>query len=63
VAIFEMLQMTRELGAIVSEKPNEIEIIKEAKRQKMLTLRQDGILKALKGLLSIEAVLRETEEM
>ncbi len=63
IAIFEMLQMTRELGRIVSEKSSENEIIEEAKRQKMVTLRQDGIAKSLKGLISFEAVMRETKEL
>lgn len=63
VAIFEMLQMTRELSKIVSSRPSENDIIEEAKRQHMFTLRQDGIAKALKGLISIEAVMRETREL
>ena len=29
----------------------------------MITLRQDGILKALEGLVNMEDVLRETEEL
>jgi len=29
----------------------------------MISLRQDGVLKALKGLISIEEVLRETMEI
>jgi type II secretory ATPase GspE/PulE/Tfp pilus assembly ATPase PilB-like protein len=28
----------------------------------MITLRQDGIIKALKGVVSIEEIIRETEE-
>ena len=62
VALFEILQMTKELEEIVVSRKSEGEIIKEAKRQKMTTLRQDGIIKALKGQVSIEMVLRETEE-
>ncbi|BCX15790.1 MAG: hypothetical protein KatS3mg098_019 [Candidatus Parcubacteria bacterium] len=62
VALFEILQMTKELEEIVVSRKSESEIVKEAKRQKMITLRQDGVIKALKGLVSLEAVLRETEE-
>jgi len=41
---------------------SEGKIIDEAKRQGMITLRQDGILKALEGLVGIEEVLRESTE-
>lgn len=63
VAIFEMFSMTSELAAIIATSPSEVKIIEEAKRQGMITMRQDGILKALEGLISIEEVLRETAEM
>ena len=53
--------MTRELEKVISEHINESGLVQEAQRQQMLTLRQDGILKALRGLVSIETVLRETE--
>ena len=52
--------MTDELQEIINIGPTELKIKAEAKRQGMITLRQDGITKALKGLISIEEVLRET---
>lgn len=63
VALFEALEMTPELEEIVNSVPTEQKILAEAKRQKMMTLRQDGILKALDGQISIEEVLRETMEV
>jgi type IV pilus assembly protein PilB len=63
IAIFEVLEMTRQLEEIINASPVESKILEEAKRQGMITLRQDGIIKALKGLLSMEEVLRETVEM
>ena len=62
VAIFEIFNMTRELGDIISAGFTENELWKEADRQGMVTLRQDGILKALDGKVFIEEILRETEE-
>ncbi|MBI2035138.1 MAG: type II/IV secretion system protein [Candidatus Liptonbacteria bacterium] len=62
IAIFEVFQMTRSLADIISHELNEGKIFDEARRQGMLTLRQDGILKALTGLVSIDDVLRETTE-
>ncbi|MEK7634382.1 MAG: GspE/PulE family protein [Patescibacteria group bacterium] len=63
VALFEILEMTPQLKEIASKEPTEPKILEEALRQGMVNLRQDGILKALNGLVSIEEVLRETTEM
>lgn len=60
VGLFEVLAMSRELEEIVNSGPTESKIYDEAKRQGMTTLRQDGVLKALNGIVSIEEVLRET---
>ncbi len=62
IGIFEVLSMTKELAGIVDVKINEKSIAEEAVRQGMITLRQDGILKALEGYVLIEEVLRETVE-
>lgn len=62
IGVFEVLSMTPELEEVISSKMIESEIIKEAKRQEMITMRQDGIIKVLNGLTTIEEVLRATEE-
>jgi type II secretory ATPase GspE/PulE/Tfp pilus assembly ATPase PilB-like protein len=62
MAIFEVFQMTTELEELVNTGFSMQQITAEAKRQGMVTMRQDGILKALAGLVSIEDVLRETAE-
>jgi len=62
VAMFEIVKMTKELEVVINQKGTESDILKEAKRQKTISLRQDGIAKALKGLVSLEVVIRETEE-
>lgn len=62
IGIFEVLAMTEELGKIVLEHPSEAEIAKEAARQGMTTMRQDGIIKVLDGITTIEEVLRVTED-
>jgi type IV pilus assembly protein PilB len=63
IALFEILVMTPELEEIVNTNPTEHKILEEARRQGMISLRQDGILKAIQGLVSIEEVLKETMEM
>lgn len=60
IAIFEVLRMTGAFEKIINEGLNENKIAEEAVRQGMVVLRQDGILKALDGLITIEEVLRET---
>ncbi len=61
IGIFEVLKMTPELQEVILRDPAETNILKEAKRQGMVTMRQDGILKVLDGITTIEEVLRETE--
>ena len=63
MAIFEVLRMTPELENIISSGMTEQKILEESRRQGMVTMRQDGILKAFDGLVSMEEVLRETEEI
>jgi len=60
LALFEIFKMTRELGDLISKGFSEGQLWDEARRQEMVSLRQDGILKALAGEVLIEEVLRET---
>ncbi len=62
VSLFEILSMTDELARISLKEPSDTEIGKEAKRQGMMTMKQDGILKVLAGITTIEEVLRVAEE-
>lgn len=62
-AIFEVLEMTKELEDIINTGPTIQRVLKESKSQGMITLRQDGIVKALDGKVLVEDVLRETEEV
>jgi type IV pilus assembly protein PilB len=63
IALFEVFRMTPELSEIIASGWSERKLVEEAKRQGMVTLRQDGILKALQGEVLIEEVLRETAEI
>jgi len=62
IGVFEVLTMTPSLSSTILKEPSEAMIEKEAEAQKMITMRQDGILKVLKGVTTIEEVLRVTEE-
>jgi type II secretory ATPase GspE/PulE/Tfp pilus assembly ATPase PilB-like protein len=52
--VFEVLSMTPELENIILTEPSEAAIVKEAERQGMITMKQDGILKVLKGHVGLE---------
>jgi len=62
IAIFEILSMTKQLEEIVVKSFTENNILGEAERQGMITMKQDGILKALNGTVSIDEILRATED-
>jgi len=65
IAIFESLAMTPQLEKIIVDGAAEGRIREEAERQGMLTMRQDGLLKVLKGLISFEELVSviETEQI
>ena len=61
IGIFETLNMTTELSELVLKSFSEADILKEAKRQGQITMRQDGVLKILDGKTTLEEVLRVTK--
>jgi type IV pilus assembly protein PilB len=60
--VFELLNMTPSLAELVLKEPSEAKISEEAFHQGMTNIRQDGILKVLEGITTIEEVERVTEE-
>ena len=62
IAIYEVIGLDDELLAIITERGGAAdEIEARAKAKGMITMRQDGLLKALLGLTTLEEVLRLTE--
>jgi len=55
--IFEVFEMTPELEKIILESPNESKIQAEMRRQGMITMRQDGMRKVLKGIVGVSELL------
>jgi type IV pilus assembly protein PilB len=62
IGLFEVFSMTDEMAKLVVKSPIENLILKEAQKQGMLTMEQEGIVKVLSGETSIEEVARVTEE-
>ncbi|MEI8103562.1 MAG: GspE/PulE family protein [Candidatus Moraniibacteriota bacterium] len=62
VAVIEVLEVTPVIQEIIIDhRGNEAKIVEEAASQHMLSMRQDGILKALKGLTTLVEVEGVTE--
>ena len=62
IGIFEALTMASSLENIIINNPTETNIQKEAVNQGMISMRQDGIIKVLQGITTLEEVLRTTDE-
>jgi type IV pilus assembly protein PilB len=62
IALYEIFRMTRELSDIISKGFTESLLWDEARRQGIVTLRQDGLIKVLEGKIGIEEVLKETAQ-
>ncbi len=58
VAMFEYLEMTEDMQAVVSQKPDPASIRAQVRREKMLTLQKDGIRLVADGTTSLEELQR-----
>lgn len=58
MGIFEIMEMTRELGLLVINNAPDTDMMDQAKKDGMITLKQDGYIKAIKGMISMEEVHR-----
>lgn len=61
IGIFEVMPITDEIAKLIVEKSAASEMEKLARKQGMVTMKQDGYLKALEGITTIEEVLRVAE--
>lgn len=61
IGIFEVLEMTDEIGHLTLESKPESIIADQAIKQGMLTLVQDGYLRVVEGVTSLEEVMREAK--
>lgn len=58
IGIYEVLPVTEKIARLVLEHAALAEIEKEAEAEGMMTMKQDGYMKALEGITTIEEVLR-----
>jgi type II secretory ATPase GspE/PulE/Tfp pilus assembly ATPase PilB-like protein len=62
VGIFEALPITPKVAGMVLENSDSATIEKEAILEGMITMKQDGYLKVLQGITTVEEVLRVAQE-
>ena len=62
VGIFETLPVTDKITSIVLSNPDSSTIEKEAIAEGMITMKQDGYIKVLQGITTVEEVLRVAQE-
>jgi len=61
IAIFEVLKITPSINKMILQESSAKEIETQAKKEGLMTMKQDGYLKALEGLTTLEEVLRVAE--
>ena len=61
IGIFEVLPVSEKIGKLILERAPSTAIEKEARQGGMVTMTQDGYLKVLEGITTIEEVLRVSE--
>jgi type IV pilus assembly protein PilB len=62
IGIYEVLDNTAELQKLIMQKSSAQQLQEQAENQKMLTMIEDGFIKAKNGITTIEEVLRVTKE-
>ena len=56
MAVVEVMEMNDEVEEIILNNPTESELMKVARKNGMLTMKEDAIIKAMNGLISFEEV-------
>jgi len=62
LGIYEVLEVTEEMSELILKKAPPSELKKQAEKQNMLTIIEDGFIKAKNGITTIEEIMRVTKE-
>ena len=62
VGIFEVLPVTEKISRLILEHAPASDIDKQAREEGMISMKQDGYLKVLEGITTLEEVLRVAQE-
>jgi type IV pilus assembly protein PilB len=61
VGIFEVLEISEKISEMISKRVSSDEIEEEAQKEGTIKMMEDGIIKAIQGVTSIEEILRVTK--
>jgi len=61
VALYEIMEIDEDMRTVISKQPESMSVRENALKKGMRTLIQDGILKAVKGITTVEEVLQVTQ--
>jgi type II secretory ATPase GspE/PulE/Tfp pilus assembly ATPase PilB-like protein len=59
-SIFELFEITNDIQDAIFHNPSALELFTLAKKQGMVTMQEDGILKVILGITSVDEVQRTT---
>ena len=62
IGIFEVIPVTEAVGKLILERASAVQIQEKAVAEGLVTMKQDGYLKVLEGITSLEEVLRVAQE-
>ncbi|MFI5265393.1 MAG: GspE/PulE family protein [Candidatus Levyibacteriota bacterium] len=62
IGAFEVMLISHEIARLILERSDADTIEQEAKKQGMITIKQDGYLKAIEGITTIEEILRVAQD-
>jgi general secretion pathway protein E len=62
MGIFELMEMNDELRKLIMKNADASDLVKAARRNGMRSLREDGWLKAARGVTTADEVMRVTQE-
>jgi type IV pilus assembly protein PilB len=62
IGIYETFEITEEVSDLILRRSSDTELKKAALAQNMLTMLEDGFIKALKGVTTVEEILRAARE-
>jgi len=62
VGIYEVLEANEEIARLTIQRASEFDLLNVAKKNYMITLKQDGILKALEARTTLEEVMRISQD-
>ncbi len=62
IGIFEVMPVSEKISRLILERAPASEIEKQAREEGMITMKQDGYLKVLEGITTVEEVLRVAQE-